>query len=168
MRTKVQVHLWDVFKAIFCITISRMTNAFACVRMRVEVRRSARVVFSGLCVSFLVSSERVCSLQCQLEQVNVWMRTLATLWNRMQPRYCGMGEISRTIGGKEWWENGSRCVYQSAREICGRRPTVFSCRSIHWSCKWYQNKSYQASKQIVSSYHVNRVTCLTSISEAAS
>ena len=34
---------------------------------------------------------------------------------------------------------------------------IFSCTSIHWSCKWSQNKSY-------SSYHVNRLTCLTSIS----
>ena len=49
-----------------------------------------------------METQRVHPLWCQLEQTHVWMRTLATLWNRMQSRYCGMGEISRTIGGKEW------------------------------------------------------------------
>ena len=53
-----------------------------------------------------------------LEQTHVWMCALAALWNRMQTRYFGVGEVSRTIGGKEWWKHGSRCVSRSARAFC--------------------------------------------------
>ena len=44
MRKKVQVYSTRRVQSAQ-ITISRVTNAFACVRMRVEVRRSARVVY---------------------------------------------------------------------------------------------------------------------------
>ena len=45
------------------------------------------------------------------------MCALAALWNRMQARHFGVGEVSRTIGRKERCENGSRCVYRSARAL---------------------------------------------------
>jgi len=35
----------------------------------------------------------------------------------MPARYFGVGEVSRTIGGKEWCEDGSRWVSRSARRF---------------------------------------------------
>ena len=55
-----------------------------------------------------------------LKQTHVLMRTFATLWNRMQTRHFGVGEVSRTVGGREWCENGSRRVHPSACAFCGR------------------------------------------------
>ena len=51
------------------------------------------------------------------------MCALAALWNRMQTRSFSVGEVSRTVGGKEWCEAGSRCVSRSARAVAvGDQP----------------------------------------------
>ena len=68
-------------------------------------------------------TKRVRPLWCQLEQTHVWMWALAALWDRMQTRSFGVGEVSRTVGGSEWCEDGSRWVSRSARAFCSWRPT---------------------------------------------
>ena len=41
----------------------------------------------------------------------------------MQTRSFSVGEVSRTVGGKEWCEAGSRCVSRSARAVAvGDQP----------------------------------------------
>jgi len=86
---------------------------------------SARKCAATVFLSDARDELQVRKLRCQLEQTHVCMWALAALWYRMQARSFGVGEVSRTSGGKEWCEDGSRWVSRNARAFCGWQPTVF-------------------------------------------